>query len=248
MSRKERAARESLPKAFNKKRCRRPAVVKSIVRRPAAMADAPQLEWAVLKVRGGEVQAAVSEKKPWEWVAFGDASVALAQQMDCWAEAAEGAQEANNPEEVDVIDLLAEQLLGRDYAGLTPESRLPDQTWICRLLPDVRLPCKRQVKIAVRQVPDAFALACSLSGCGGGRSLAKFCTLAGNPVLQVECSSDPVFSELVVSAAMAAATQGRLRSRNQTVGAVLSPAAEFMGLQPVPDFLWELLEQQERLR
>ena len=148
----------------------------------------------------------MSDSKPWAWKAFGITSAALAERMACWTEVAQRAQEVDDDLSADLVDLLVE-LPNGEFAECLPESRLTGQTWICRLRRGGDASQEKELKVAVRQVPGVFVVTCSLSDCGGGDFLVKFCALAGDKLLQAERSSSLALSDTVIDAALAAAAQ-----------------------------------------
>ena len=85
-------------------------------------------------------------------------------------------------------------------------------------------------------------MTCDLTKIAAERFEAKFTTLAGEPMLRLQCPSPDAAAALTMSACKAAASQGRLRSRNQEVCVLLEGEAEPLGIEKVPDLFWSWLE------
>ncbi|CAE7394130.1 unnamed protein product, partial [Symbiodinium sp. CCMP2592] len=74
-------------------------------------------------------------------------------------------------------------------------------------------------KVYVRAVPSPFVVTCSLTPVARNAVDVVFTTVAGGELLRITGMSNPLpeMEELATSAALAAAAQGRLQSRNQAV-------------------------------
>ncbi|CAE7623866.1 unnamed protein product [Symbiodinium sp. CCMP2592] len=72
-------------------------------------------------------------------------------------------------------------------------------------------------EVYVREVPSPLVVTCSLTPVPHNAVDAVFTTVAGGELLRITGMSNPEMKELATSAALAAAAQGRLRSRNQAV-------------------------------
>ena len=138
-----------------------------------------------------------------------------------------------------------------DFLCCRPEARLLRcQIWIYSVrAEDPAMPPELQTaafdeakKIAMREVPSTFVVTCDLTKIAAGRFEAKFTTLAGEPMLRLQCPSPDAAAALTMSACKAAASQGRLRSRNQEVCVLLEGEAEPLGIEKVPDLFWSWLE------
>ncbi|CAE7593045.1 unnamed protein product [Symbiodinium sp. CCMP2592] len=68
-----------------------------------------------------------------------------------------------------------------------------------------------------REVPSPLVVTCSLTPVPQNAVDAVFTTVAGGELLRITGMSNPEMKERATSAALAAAAQGRLRSRNQAV-------------------------------
>lgn len=102
-------------------------------------------------------------------------------------------------------------------------------------------------EVYVREVPAALVVTCSLVHIENRDFEAVLTTLAGSMVLHIPKASSlsPSMEELAVTPALAAAAQGRLKSRNQEVRTVLAGRAESLGSLVVPDFFWDTLVQHD---
>ncbi|CAE7431392.1 unnamed protein product, partial [Symbiodinium sp. CCMP2592] len=85
-------------------------------------------------------------------------------------------------------------------------------------------------KVYVREVPSPLVVTCSLTPVPQNAVDMVFTTVAGEELLRIAGMSNPLpeLEELATSAALAAAAQGRLRSRNQAVRTTLDGKESFV--------------------
>ena len=101
-------------------------------------------------------------------------------------------------------------------------------------------------KIYVREVPSPLVITCSLTFVQQDAIDVVFTTVAGAQMLRIaRLSSLPEMEHLATAAAMAAAAQGRLQSRNQAVCTVLEGQATPLGTVALSDDLWDKMTVQE---
>ena len=131
------------------------------------------------------------------------------------------------------------------------EKELAEQGWACLVReadpaqPDEPTSYFKQHKrMIVREIPAPLLLACSLVLAADQKVDAVFTTLAGAMMLRVPGVEDPQPDELTTTVAYAAASQGRLQSRNQKVVVMPEAGSAPLGIATVPDFFWRLLAQK----
>ncbi|CAE7251706.1 unnamed protein product [Symbiodinium natans] len=101
-------------------------------------------------------------------------------------------------------------------------------------------------KIYVREVPSPLVITCSLTFVQQDAIDVVFTTVAGAQMLRIaRLSSLPEMEHFATAAAMAAAAQGRLQSRNQAVCTVLEGQATPLGTVALSDDLWDKMTVQE---
>lgn len=137
-----------------------------------------------------------------------------------------------------------------DFLCCRPKQRLRRrQVWICSVrAEDPAVPPELQTaafdkakRVAVREVPPTLVLTCGLTELAQGLFQAKFTTLADELMLSIQCPPGAE-AALTMSACKAAASQGRLQSRNQEVCVLLEGETEPLGIEKVPDLYWSWLE------
>ena len=131
------------------------------------------------------------------------------------------------------------------------EKALPEPGWICLVReadpaqPDEPTSYfKQQKRMVVREIPAPLLVACSLLPAANQKVDAVFTTLAGAMMLRVPGVENPQPDELTTTVAYAAASQGRLQSRNQKVVVMPETGSAPLGIATVPDFFWQLLAQK----
>ena len=94
--------------------------------------------------------------------------------------------------------------------------------------------------MSVREVPSPFVVTCSLTPVAQNVVDAVFTTMAGGELLRIAGMSNllPEMEEIATSAALAAAAQGRLQSRNQAVCTALDGQLETVVLS---HNMWDMM-------
>ncbi|CAK9096006.1 unnamed protein product, partial [Durusdinium trenchii] len=102
-------------------------------------------------------------------------------------------------------------------------------------------------EVFVREVPAALVVSCTLAHIENRDFEVTYTTLAGTVMLHIPKVSNlsQNMKELTLAPTLAAAAQGRLKSRNQEVQTVLAGQSDPLGATLVPELFWGKLKARD---
>ena len=103
-------------------------------------------------------------------------------------------------------------------------------------------------EVYVRVVPTAFVVTCSLALTESRSMNAVFTTLGGSEMLRICVDIGFCMDRLTRTAAIAAASQGRLQSRNQAVQVTWVGNLGTVDTLIIPDVIWDELQHLDAQR
>ena len=216
-----------------------------------AMASEREFEWAMVANVSGETEATKSFAHPQDWRPL--LGLRFENFARVWAEGRQQLLHGENKEDPTKLEQGDFHIYapGRGILHCRIERALADQGWTCLVReadptqPDEPTSYfKQQKRMIVREIPAPLLVACSLLPTANQKVDAIFTTLAGAVMLRVPGVEDPQPDELTTTVAYAAASQGRLQSRNQKVVVMPETGGTPLGIATVPDFFWQLLAQK----